>query len=156
MNWLWYKCAVYLLTTDIRRVWRYQRCNQNPSIEEQIAQWPEEKVQKDKQQSTKHTHKAKDRTPLKTGDELKYPGRVSSSCSTSGTRRLNLVSIASPNWDLLTLCWRQRSDICWLCPNLSPPSHVVFVVIIILLFFLWFCWNWFSYVKLTRREIYFI
>ena len=53
-----------------RRVWRYQRGNQNPYIEEeQRTQWPKENVQKDKQRSTKHTHKAKDwvtRTPLKT------------------------------------------------------------------------------------------
>jgi hypothetical protein len=36
--------------------------NQNPYIEEeQTTQWPNEKVQKDKQRSTKHTHKAKDR-----------------------------------------------------------------------------------------------
>ena len=36
--------------------------NHNPYIEEeQTAQWPKEKVQKDKQRSTKHTHKAKDR-----------------------------------------------------------------------------------------------
>jgi hypothetical protein len=28
--------------------------------EEQTTQWPTEKVQKDKQRSTKHTHKAKD------------------------------------------------------------------------------------------------
>jgi hypothetical protein len=35
--------------------------NQNPYIEEeQTTQWPKEKVQKDKQQSTKHTHKTKD------------------------------------------------------------------------------------------------
>ena len=34
------------------------------------AQWPKEKGQKDKQRSTKHTYKTKDRvirTPLKTG-----------------------------------------------------------------------------------------
>jgi hypothetical protein len=40
------------------------------------------KVQKDKQRSTKHTHKTKDRvtrTPLK-------------NCSTSGIRRVNLVN----------------------------------------------------------------
>ena len=46
------------------------------------------KVQKDKQRSTKHTHKTKDRvtrTPLKSR-------RVSSSCSASGTRRVNLVT----------------------------------------------------------------
>jgi hypothetical protein len=38
-----------------------------------------EKVQKDKQQSAKHTHKTKDRvtqTPLKTGGELRCSGRV--------------------------------------------------------------------------------
>jgi hypothetical protein len=29
--------------------------------EEQTTQWPREKLQKDKQRSTKHTHKAKDR-----------------------------------------------------------------------------------------------
>jgi hypothetical protein len=52
-----------------RRVWRYQRGNQNPYIEEeQTTQWPKEKVQKDKQRSIKHTYKTKDRvtrTPLK-------------------------------------------------------------------------------------------
>ena len=43
--------------------------NQNPYIEEeQTTQWPKEKVQKDKQRSTKHTYKT--RTPLKTGGEL--------------------------------------------------------------------------------------
>ena len=50
-----------------------------------------EKVQKDKRQSTKHTHKTKDRvtwTPLNTEGELRCSGRVSSSCSTSGTRRV--------------------------------------------------------------------
>jgi hypothetical protein len=45
--------------------------NQNPYIEEeQTTQWPKEKVQKDKQRSTKHTYKTKDRvtrTPLKPG-----------------------------------------------------------------------------------------
>ena len=44
--------------------------NQNLFIEEeQKTQLPKEKVQKDKQRSTKHTHKTKDqvtRTPLKT------------------------------------------------------------------------------------------
>ena len=64
-------------------------------IEEQTTQWPKEKVQKDKQRSTKHTHKVKDRvtrTPLKTGSELSCSGRVGSSCSTSGTRRITLVT----------------------------------------------------------------
>jgi hypothetical protein len=36
--------------------------NQNPYIEEeQTTQWPKEREQKDKQRSTKHTHKTKDR-----------------------------------------------------------------------------------------------
>jgi hypothetical protein len=36
--------------------------NQNPYIEEErTTQWPKEKVQKDKQRSTKNTYKTKDR-----------------------------------------------------------------------------------------------
>jgi sugar diacid utilization regulator len=87
-----------------------QNQNQNPDIEkeqvtqwpkeqvtqwpkEQVTQWPKEKVQTDKQRSTKHTHKAKDRlTRIKTGGELMCSGRVRSSYSTSGTRRVNLVT----------------------------------------------------------------
>ena len=63
--------------------------------EEQTTQWSKEKVQQDKQRSTKYTHKAKDRvtrTPLNTGGELRCTGRVGSSCPTSGTRRVNLVT----------------------------------------------------------------
>ena len=81
---------------SLRRVWRYQRGNQNPYIEEeQTTQWPKEKVQKDKQRSTKQTYKTKDRvtrTPVKTGGVLRCSERVNSSCSTSGTRRVNLVT----------------------------------------------------------------
>jgi hypothetical protein len=84
-----------------RRVWRYQMGNQNPYIEEELTtQWPKEKVQKGKHRSTKHTYKTKDRvtrTPLKTGGELGCSGRESSSCSTSGTCRVNL------GFDLLCL-----------------------------------------------------
>jgi hypothetical protein len=53
------------------------------------------KVQKDKQRTTKHTYKTKDRvtqTPLKTRGKLWCSGRVSSSCYTSATRRVNLVT----------------------------------------------------------------
>ena len=87
-----------------RRVWRYQRGNHNPYIEgDKTTQWPKEKGQKDKQWSTKHTHKTKDRvirTPIKTGDERRCCGRVSSFCSTSGTRRVNLVTnpVISRKW----------------------------------------------------------
>jgi hypothetical protein len=52
---------------------------------------------KDKQRSTKHTHKIKDRvsrTPLKTGGELKCTGMGSSSCSTSDTCRVITIYLA--------------------------------------------------------------
>jgi hypothetical protein len=75
-----YRTNIYVVYTSTR-------------IEEQTIQWPQEKVQKDKQRSIKHTQKTKDRvtqTPLKTGGDLKSFGRISSSCSTSGTHRVNL------------------------------------------------------------------
>ena len=89
-----------------RRVWRYQGGNQNPYIEEQTTQWSKEKVQKDKQRSTKHTHKTKDRvtrTPLKTGGDLRCLGRTSSSCST------RKVYHPSNNPNLGTLLRRHKS-----------------------------------------------
>jgi hypothetical protein len=48
---------------DTKDVIRIRKSREN-------RQWPKEKVQKDEQRSTKHTHKTKDRvqrTPLKTG-----------------------------------------------------------------------------------------
>jgi hypothetical protein len=42
------------------------RQHNGQNTEEQTTQWPKEKGQKDKQRSTKHTHKTKDQTPLKT------------------------------------------------------------------------------------------
>ena len=53
------------------------------------------KIQKAKQPSTKHTYKTKDRvtrTPLKNGGEYRGFGRVGSSCSTSDTCCVNLVT----------------------------------------------------------------
>ena len=50
---------------------------------------------KDKQRSTKYNTKTKDRvtgTLLKTWDDLRCYGRVISSCSTSGTHRVTLVT----------------------------------------------------------------
>ena len=60
------------------------------------TQWPEGKVEKDKERYTKHTHKTKDRvtrTRLKFGGELRCSGRVGRSRSTSGTHRVNKVEI---------------------------------------------------------------
>jgi len=106
--------------TRLRRVWRYQRDTQNTYIEEeQIIQLPKEKVQKDKQWSTKHKYKTKDRvtrTPLKIGGELRCSGRVNSSCSTSDARRVNLVtnSVISHEWvqdNMYTaLCYSWHQD----------------------------------------------
>jgi hypothetical protein len=59
------------------------------------TQWPKEKGQKDKQRSTKHTHKTEDRvtrTPLRTGGELWCYGKVSSTSCTSDTRRVNIFT----------------------------------------------------------------
>jgi hypothetical protein len=57
-----------------RRVFRYQRGNQNPYIEEeQIIQWPKEKVQKYKQRSKKHTYKTEYRV---TRTQTKNRGRI--------------------------------------------------------------------------------
>jgi hypothetical protein len=56
---------------------------------------PKEKGQKNKQRYAKHTRKTEERvtrTPLKPGDELRCSGKVNSASSTSGTRRINLVS----------------------------------------------------------------
>jgi hypothetical protein len=86
----------YIGQIIIRRLWRYQRGNQNLYIEEeQTTQWPKEKVQKDKQRLTKHTYKTIERvtrTPLQTGGEFRCSGRVNSSGSTSDTCRVNLVT----------------------------------------------------------------
>jgi hypothetical protein len=49
--------------------------------------------QKDKQRYTNITNEIKDRVtriPLKTGGDLRCSERVISTCSTSGTRRVNL------------------------------------------------------------------
>ena len=88
-EWHWMK-------NPVRRVWRYQRVNQNPQIEEgQTTQWPKEKRQRTNSNLQNITHKTKDRvtrTPLKTVCKFGCSGRISSSCSTSGTRRVTLVT----------------------------------------------------------------
>ena len=70
--------------SSLRRVWRYQRGNPNPYIEEeQTTQWPKDNVQKDKQRTTKNKYKTKDqvtRTPLKTGGELRKGKSLDRTC----------------------------------------------------------------------------
>jgi hypothetical protein len=57
--------------TTTKKSLKIPKGNQNPYIEEeQTTQWPKEKVQKNKQRSTKHTYKTKDRVTRTT----KNPG----------------------------------------------------------------------------------
>ena len=64
--------------------------------EEQTTQWPKEKEERDRQQSTKHTHKTKDRvtrTPLKPGGELRCSGKEDRSSCTSGHRLDTVITM---------------------------------------------------------------
>ena len=59
--------------------------------------------QNDKKQSTKHhteNQRSKITNPTKTGVELRYSGRIGSSCTTSGTRRITQAtkSVISHEW----------------------------------------------------------
>jgi hypothetical protein len=68
--------------------------------------------QNDKQGSTKHTYKTKDwvtRTALKTGSELRYSGRVGSSCSTNDRLLITpLVRYDNVTLSPLVLQWGLR------------------------------------------------
>jgi hypothetical protein len=80
LRWRW--IYSFDLPFSLRRLWRYQKGNQNLQIEEQTTPWPKEKGQKNKQRSRKHYTKIKDRVtriPLKIGVELMCSGRISSS-----------------------------------------------------------------------------
>ena len=92
----------YCIYIHSRRFWRYQKGNQNPYIEEQTTQWPKKKYKRTSN-DLQNTHKTKDwvtPTPLKIVGKLKCSGRVGSSCFTSGTRRVNLVTnpVISHEW----------------------------------------------------------
>ena len=98
------------ITFWLRRAWRYQRGNQNPLIEErQTTQWQKETVQKDKQRSTKHTHKTKDRvtrTPLKTRGELRCSRSVS-------CHMYNISSIRESRWPWLSFWILESTEGHW-------------------------------------------
>ena len=92
-----------------------------------------EKVQKDTQRSTNHTYKTKDRvirTSLKTGAELRYSGMVSSSCSTSDTRRVNLIAnpVINHEWgndrEVFTTSGTYPSSFVRQIFHSGKPSHV--------------------------------
>ena len=70
--------------------------NQNPYIEEeQTIQWPKENKQKDKQWSTKHTYKTKDRVTYKLIYYLV--------CIYSGVSLGNVVMIPEPSLQIVSI-----------------------------------------------------
>jgi hypothetical protein len=72
--------------------------NQNLYVdEEQKTQWPKEKLQKDKQQSTKHTHKTKDRV---TRTLLKFACHAVS---------VNYIRISSDNFKCFILIAQEKT-----------------------------------------------
>lgn len=98
--------AKTFMSYPLWRVWRYQNGNLNPYIwEGHTTQWSKQKKTKGQQQKN-DTQKIKDRatrTPPKSGGELRCTpctGRVGSSCPSSGTRRLTLLtnSVIFKSW----------------------------------------------------------
>jgi len=94
---IWIISSFYLVPIRCNiRVWRYQRGNQKPYIEEgQTTQWLKKKYKRENNDLQSTTQKTKDRvkgTPLQTRGELRCSEKVSNSCSTSGARRVTLVT----------------------------------------------------------------
>jgi hypothetical protein len=75
------------------QVWRYQRCNQKPYIVEgQRVQWPKDTGQRTIYNIKQKTKDCATRSPPTLGVNSDALGRVSSSCSTCGIRRVTLVT----------------------------------------------------------------
>ena len=83
--------------SHIRKVWKYQRRNQNPQIEEghttqwpkdegQTTQWPKEKGQNNNLQNTAENWRSSNTNPTKNWMWTRVFRKGSSSCSTSGNR----------------------------------------------------------------------
>ena len=74
VQFCFYSFSIVNFKVKVKKSLKIPKRNRNRKIEEeQTTQWPNKKVQKNKQRSTKHTHKTKDRVtrpPLKTGGEL--------------------------------------------------------------------------------------
>jgi hypothetical protein len=112
---------ISLLVFPSYYIWLRTNCDMRfINLTRKVARWTCSSVRGSNEPSNpirynvKHigNHNSKDRvtrTPLKTGGELKCSGRVSSSSSTSGTRRVNLVTnpVISHEW------WKDR-EVGWL------------------------------------------
>jgi hypothetical protein len=74
VQFCFYSFSIVNFKVKVKKSLKIPKRNRNRKTEEeQTTQWPNKKVQKNKQRSTKHTHKTKDRVtrpPLKTGGEL--------------------------------------------------------------------------------------
>ena len=97
--WLWFSTFIilyqYIVNHLSRRVWRYQR---------EVIRIPKSKNRQHNGQKKQYKRTNSDlqniHIKLKIEYELKCSGRVSSSCSTSGTRHVNLVTnpVISHEW----------------------------------------------------------
>jgi hypothetical protein len=122
---------------SLNHFWRYQTGNQKPLIEEgQTTQWPKEKGQKDKQRSTKYTHKTKEHatlTSLKIWGELRFTGRVGSSCSTSDTRRVNNCicqkGLTIPKGLIRSRQSKNKTEILW-----KVELHIIIMITLVTIF----------------------
>ena len=93
----------------LRKIWGYQRGNQNPQFKErQTTQWSKEKDKRtnnDLQNITRKTKDLSSTNTTKNGDELRCSGKVDNFCSTSGTHRITLVTF--------DVCWFFASFLFW-------------------------------------------
>jgi hypothetical protein len=111
--------VTFYLLIYVRRVWRYQRGNQNPYIEEeQTNQWPKEKVPKDKQRSTKNIHKTKVRV---TRTALKAVGELMS------VRSQSLYSPHHILWSAKCKWWKSLTLNTWLALDAIAFNSVILV-----------------------------
>jgi hypothetical protein len=78
----------FVLTAKLRRVWRYQRGSRRRTDN---TMGKRKRTNNDLQNYTNRTTNRVTRTPPKTWGELRCSGRVSSSCPTGITRRVNLI-----------------------------------------------------------------
>jgi len=85
----------------VKRVWRYQRIRISKKDRQHNDQKKKDiRTNNDLQNITHNTKDGVTRIPLKPGGELRCTRKVGSSCSSSGTRRVNLVTnpVISCEW----------------------------------------------------------
>jgi hypothetical protein len=120
------------------RVWRYQLVNQNPyTEEEQTTQWSKENKQKDKQRSTKHTYKTKDRVSLWCAVHFNYTTDTACGAATAYSFRSIWVH---PVLSSFIFFWRQKGIDVFVNTN----SHIdiyIYQLNLLELLFMYIDWN---------------